>query len=163
MTWSRQPLSGPARPEIERAVVYDETTGYFFRRNDGSRADAPAPYGYRRIYLYGKRYLAHRVAWLLTHGEWPSLTIDHINGNPADNSKVNLRIATRLQQQGNRRVQACASGRKGVHQAPSGRYIAHICRDRKSRYIGSFATADEAAAAYTEAAKKHFGNFAKGN
>jgi HNH endonuclease len=47
-----------------------------------------------RIGLDGKLYLASRVAWLLHYGEWPSLTLDHIDGDRTNNRIRNLRDVT---------------------------------------------------------------------
>jgi len=48
---------------------------------------------YKTIYLGGKinkRFLAHRVLWVLWYGEYPNI-IDHINNDTQDNRKSNLR------------------------------------------------------------------------
>jgi len=37
--------------------------------------------------------MAHRIAWLVHYGEYPSCHIDHIDGNPGNNSISNLRLA----------------------------------------------------------------------
>ena len=50
-------------------------------------------HGYIRFQLGGHRLYAHRVAWYLTYGFWPS-EIDHINRDKTDNRLVNLREAT---------------------------------------------------------------------
>jgi len=39
------------------------------------------PKGYGRFAFQGKNHLAHRVAWFLEHGEWPSLDLDHLCEN----------------------------------------------------------------------------------
>jgi hypothetical protein len=41
---------------------------------------------YRRITCQGKEYAEHRFIWFLVTGENPELEIDHIDGNPANNS-----------------------------------------------------------------------------
>lgn len=50
--------------------------------------------GYLRISYQGKLYQAHRLAWYLHYGAWPTNNIDHINGVKTDNRINNLRDAT---------------------------------------------------------------------
>ncbi|RTF49616.1 HNH endonuclease [Serratia marcescens] len=47
-------------------------------------------HGYIRIAIYRKPVMAHRIAWALTFGHFPNV-IDHIDGNPGNNSISNLR------------------------------------------------------------------------
>jgi hypothetical protein len=47
--------------------------------------------GYIQIYLKGKQYYAHRLAWYLHYGKWPTKHVDHINGIRNDNRINNLR------------------------------------------------------------------------
>tara|TARA_B100000767_G_C19237260_1_gene317740 strand:+ start:59 stop:487 length:429 start_codon:yes stop_codon:yes gene_type:complete len=64
--------------------------------------------GYTRIAIKGKKYLAHRLVWLMTYGTIPAhLQIDHINGDRSDNSINNLRLVTN---QGNQHNQHNAKG-----------------------------------------------------
>ena len=46
--------------------------------------------GYIHIRINGKLYLAHRLAWLFSHGCCPK-EIDHINHETGDNRIINLR------------------------------------------------------------------------
>jgi len=47
------------------------------------------------IGLLGKRYYAHRLAWLYVYGVWPDGDTDHINRNKHDNRIANLRSCSR--------------------------------------------------------------------
>ena len=118
--------------------------------------------GYRRIKIGAKLYLAHRIAFAIAHGRWPESLIDHINGIGSDNRPENLREATASQNNCNRMVQKNSkSGVKGVFlakRAPHGRpWEASIT---VKKFIGYFATKEEAAAAYRKAALELHGEFA---
>lgn len=61
--------------------------------------------GYKSGTIKGVRLKAHRVIWSMTHRQWPSDDIDHINGNRQDNRIDNLRCVTRHENTKNRAVQ----------------------------------------------------------
>lgn len=84
--------------------------------------------------------------------------IDHIDGNPLNNQRENLRLCSIVENHYNRRP--CAkSGFKGVR--PSGTlWEARITLAGKAIILGSFKEKTEAAMAYNAAAKKYFGEFA---
>lgn len=121
--------------------------------------------GYRQIGIAGTVYLEHRLAWFWVHGEWPQNEIDHINGNPADNRFVNLRVATRSQNNANRKRIINRSGFRGVTALKkdgkhTGRWMAAIKHKHKTMYLGSFDTPEAASAAYKAAAAFCHGDFA---
>jgi len=41
--------------------------------------------GYRIIGIAGQLYWAHRLAWFIHFGKWPTGQIDHVNMDPLDN------------------------------------------------------------------------------
>ena len=53
-------------------------------------------HGHIAIRVMGKRYLAHRLAWLYVYGYLP-LEVDHINGKADDKRISNLRECTHAQ------------------------------------------------------------------
>jgi hypothetical protein len=116
-----------------------------------------------RIGIDYKVYRAHRLAWLYMTGEWPSRLVDHKDLNGLNNRWDNLRLATHSQNTTNSRVRSDSiSGLKGVsfHKIKN-RYQARIKVDRKTIRLGYFNTAEEAHAAYCDAAEHHFGEFAR--
>ena len=85
-------------------VKAGDTAGYFDKSN-----------GYVLTRVDRKKYYNHRLAWLLTYGEWPIDEIDHINGDRTDNRIVNLRPVTRSENLKNSRMSKYnSSGITGV-------------------------------------------------
>jgi len=62
------------------------------------------------------RYLpAHRVAWLLSYGEEPPKSIDHIDGDTSNNRLINLRDGDVINQRNARMRSDNTSGITGVY------------------------------------------------
>ena len=105
------------------------------------------------------------------------LQVDHINGDKTDNRRSNLRVATNGQNRANSKLNDNnKSGLKGVHlkKRPASknrerkqrsdtmgdRWVAQINVNGKKYHLGNFDTKEEAHEVYSEAARKHFGEFA---
>lgn len=103
-----------------------------------------------------KHYMMHRYI-LDAPRSW---LVDHINGNPLDNRRSNLRLATPSQNQGNSRQTAGRSGYRGVTITPHGKYHAQIGINGTRTHLGNFSDPGVAAETYDRAALAHFGKFA---
>ena len=91
----------------------------------------------------------------------PGIEVDHINGDPTDNRRENLRLATRQENARNHRKQP---KRKYIGVYKHGdKWQAGVIVSRRFIYLGTFSTPEEAAKARDEAAKKLYKEFAKLN
>lgn len=110
----------------------------------------------------GKEFKLHRIIMLVTDSK---LKIDHIDGNPLNNTKTNLRVCSTAQNAKNTSLRRNSSTKfKGVSLIKSTNlFRAYITVDYKSIHLGCFKTSQEAAIAYNEAAVIYHGEFAKLN
>ena len=162
-------MSALTLARAQELLDYDPLTGVFRWKVDrpgrgakkaGDVAGTRREDGYLTVMIDGKRYLLHRIAWLLMTGTWPTFTVDHEDVNPSNNRWKNLREATGAQNSANRKVQTNNRlGLKGVRER-NGRYLASISIKGKARHLGCFDTPQEASDAYAAAARKEFGDYA---
>lgn len=153
---------------VSRRLYYEPSSGNFIRKVKanaipaGSVAGSVTKNGYVEIHILGRRVLAHRLAWLITHGEWPAFQIDHKNGVRHDNRISNLREASNAQNQANQPIRRTnKSGFKGVSfDRLTGKWRADISIGGKGRYLGSFRDIEDAAKAAAKAREKYHGEFA---
>lgn len=107
----------------------------------------------------GRKIFMHREIMEAKKGQ----IIDHINGNPLDNRRENLRLCKDQSQNiANGKLRRNnTTGYKGVYfHKKSHLYQVYITVMYKHIFIGSFKTAVDASKAYNKAARKHFGEFA---
>ena len=149
--------------ELKDALTYDSQTGLFYWRKRfakavhiGDIAGSPDIKGYIMIGFRKRIYKAHRLAWLYMYGEWPTGLIDHINGNKSDNRIENLRNvgADGNSQNVRRPNKRNKSGFMGVIFYQN-KWRASMTVNKKSKWLGDYATPEEAHQAYLEAKRKH--------
>lgn len=101
----------------------------------------------------------HRVVM----GDPIGMDVDHKHGNKLDNRKSELRICTTSENCRNQRMASHnTSGLKGASwNKQNQRWLAKIQHLQKYIFIGYFPTAEEAHAAYCQAAKLYHGEFAR--
>lgn len=153
--------------EIRNKLAYDPIKGvvtwkskHHWQIPDNLVAERTSRDGYKRITLNGKSFMAHRVAWFLTHGAWPAKQLDHINRKRGDNRMSNLRLASLSDNRANTEVLAHSkSGVKGVRMTPSGKWKATINKNKQVVYYQQFNTMEEAEIAITAERPKHHGKF----
>lgn len=149
-------------------LVYNDKDGIFtWKKSNNRRIKIGALAGciqhdnkgkkYLTIRLGGKLYKAHRLAWLLTHGEFSDGDIDHINGDELDNRLVNLRSVTHKENMRNQRLRSTnKSGACGVFlNKPTGKWQAQITVDGGKKHLGLFASFEDAVAARKSADALH--------
>jgi hypothetical protein len=117
---------------------------------------------YRIVSIRGRDYIAHRLIWLLVHGEPVPEVMDHADRDRSNNRLVNLRAATRGQNGTNTPARRNnARGVKGVYPTGWGRFTACIRYEKKLVYLGTFTSIEEASKAYQDAAVRLYGEFAR--
>lgn len=101
----------------------------------------------------------------LLMGAKPGEVVDHINGNPSDCRRNNLRIASQHKNTYNSKLpKSSTTGFKGVCFVKNkNRYMAHIHPNGTTVFLGYYEEPEEAAIAYDKAASFYFGEFAKLN
>lgn len=131
-------------------TIFNDKTGKTCK--DGTELE---PHYVCHIQLYKKLYKSHRLAFLYMNGVLPKLCIDHINGCCTDNRWTNLREVSNSINMQNRATpkRTNLSGFIGVRFRKSlGKYVAAIGVDGKSKHIGCYESAKQAADARFNAA-----------
>lgn len=125
----------------------------------GKEAGNFSDQGYRNIYMDGRNWKGHRLAWAIHYGEWPEGDIDHVNGDRSDNRISNLRKASRSQNLCNMKTRR--KGLKGAIRHKENYWEARIAVNGEKHSLGYFRTEADAHEAYCHASEFFHGSFSR--
>jgi len=143
---------------FNRLLRYDCETGLLYWKvkphmkvKVGDIAGCKYNTGY--IYLSYKlhRYMAHRLAWLLTYKKWPDADIDHINGIRDDNRICNLRDVTHRENQQNKECHRNGKVLGTRYSQSTNKWSSVISILGQHYYLGAFDSEKDAEEAYAHA------------
>lgn len=147
------------------ALVDDEDYEWLSQFNWYAQPLPVKMYARKVIRVSGKKRTIgmHRFILGLEYGD--KRKVDHIDRNPLNNQRSNLRLATALQNAANRGLSiANTSGYKGVDWNPkTKKWQSKIKHEQKTIWLGEFENIKDAACAYDVEAIKLFGDYAYTN
>lgn len=112
---------------------------------------------------YAATKIGHRYQSMhrLIMGVMPKepVLIDHLDTNPYNNQRYNLRRANRFQNQQNRKTNRKNTLPKGIRQLPSGKFNVRVQAFGERWVIGTYNTLEEAVAERNRVAKLKHGEF----
>jgi hypothetical protein len=155
-------------PETGVLMWKERPRGHFasergWRQTNGHKAGNSAGHldtaGYLTVEINDRGCKVARIIWKLQTGLDPVAEIDHINHDRADNRWSNLREATHHQNTTYRRW-AKRELPRGVYLTREGRYASYVqSGNRRLAYLGTYATPDEARAAWLAYVQPRRGEF----
>lgn len=135
---------------LRNVFSVDPATGFLYwkanagqRGRIGERAGTTKLSGtvrYFTVSVSGKSYYTHKVVWAITHGYWPKMELDHIDGNRENNRAQNLREVTHADNVKNARPRKDnKSGVRGVcWNEVKKRWIVQIGKDSGIHQVGGY-------------------------
>jgi hypothetical protein len=148
LTWKERPIEFC---DSERAKKWWD--GLFANRRALESVNSK---GYCTGAIFAIPVKAHRVAFAIYHGRWPSSIIDHINGVRIDNRICNLREVTDIQNSRSQKLRGTnTSGVMGVcWNARRKKWICRINNGVERLYLGAFSNFSDAVAVRNDAEMK---------
>lgn len=150
----------PSVDELKNAFAYDADTGIITwkvsrggKAIKGARAGGLKGDGYRRIDCGGATYFEHRVVWALYYGDYPTLDIDHINGDRTDNRIANLRLVTMRQNQQNLKWHRKGRLVGASYNKEMKKWKSQISINGETKHIGYYPSEQSAHEAYVRVAE----------
>ena len=144
--------------------IFKYKDGELFRLKNNKKVGSNHIKGYKHTTIKGKRYLNHRLIFMMFYGYFPK-EIDHINGIRSDNRIENLRSVVGPQNHQNSKIRKDNKcGVKNVYWFKElNKWKVDIRIDGKRKYIGVFEDLELAELAAQEARDKYHGKFARHN
>lgn len=125
-----------------------------------------SPSGYVYGYFgFNKKYLLHRVLFCLLSKSYKKIHVDHIDDNPLNNQRINLRLCSNKENVSRKKkLKGFSSKYKGVGWTKrEQKWRAAITHNFKSIHIGYFKNEIDAAKAYDKIAIELFKGFCRLN
>lgn len=143
------------------ALVSDEHYELVSRFNWNLKRSRGTNYAHSKTNSHPRYILMHR---LITKAP-DNLVVDHIDGNGLNNQIENLRICSVAENNRNVKLRKDSkTGYKGVYfRKYTRKFSVQIKHEKKIYRLGCFDSAEEAARAYDEAARRFHGEFASPN
>lgn len=158
---------------LKQLVSYDPNTGLFTwlvtNKNGSTRPGKIAGNQRRtgkrkgrvRLRLDNQEYAANVIAFFYMTGRWTNHDVDHKDGDHSNNRWTNLREATRSQNVANKKNTPHSSPYKGITwDTTQEKWRVGIKVNGHQIPLGYYIDLEIARQIYTEAAIKHFGEFA---
>ena len=150
-------------PVINRAkghIFYDEITGLFTRKTATGKiinAGCEDKNGYVKIWIKGKSYLAHRIAWAIYYNDEPPKVIDHQDHNKHNNKISNLIGGSHRDNLCNQKLSInSTTGHNGISfRKDRKKYTAYIHIHGKKHNLGVFDDLNSAILARDKANKEY--------
>jgi len=150
--------------QLSEVLRYYPETGHFYWKvwspntPTDRLAGTVSVHGRRVITYKGKKHYASRLAWALTHGDWPRHEIDHIDGDQLNDAIKNLRDVPRQTNQQN--AKQCRADRRPLGIQPNGDgWMARLNLGAETVYLGTRPKMWQAGLLYLRAKRKmHAGN-----
>jgi hypothetical protein len=120
----------------------------------GDLVGSPCSRGYRQVAVLGRKHLVHRIIYFMLTAEEPPC-VDHIDGNPSNNSENNLRAATKSENCFNKKHHKG----KGYRRYRNGKFEVYASEGNKYKSLGYFNTEEEAKEARKRYEHDKYGDF----
>lgn len=146
---------------LRSLLIYSPESGLFINKvtrsnnaKEGDEAGSLQNSGYVAIHINGRKYLAHRLAYVYMTDKWPLKFIDHINNVRTDNRWLNLRECNNSQNMHNVHKEF-----KNIYPNGTG-FMVKISKESKEYYLGTYRTKEEALDVAIKARQLYHGEFA---